>query len=144
VHTVTLDTNIYISALEFGGTPLRLLRMAIDHTIEITISQPIIDETRRVLRDKFGWPELRRDEAEEWIRSFTRLVTPGREIDIIKEDPSDNRILECAETAGAAYIVSGDKDLLRVGKHGNVRIVRVAEMLSEVEGPDWPSPASSR
>jgi predicted nucleic acid-binding protein len=51
VPTVTLDTNIYISALEFGGTPLRLLHMAVDREIEIAISQPIIDEIRRIARD---------------------------------------------------------------------------------------------
>jgi putative PIN family toxin of toxin-antitoxin system len=141
VHTVTLDTNIYISALEFGGTPLRLLRMAVDHIIEVAISQPIIDETRRVLRNKFGWSEEHLNEAEEWIRSFTRLVTPERRIDVIKEDPPDNRILECAETSGSAYIVSGDKDLLRVGQYGNARVIKMADMLDEVEGPDWRSPA---
>ena len=141
MHTVTLDTNIYVSALEFGGTPLRLLRMAVDHSIEITICQPIIDETRRVLQDKFGWSEERLDEAEEWIRSFTRLVASGGQIDVIKEDPSDNRILECAEASGSAYIVSGDRDLLRVGRYGNARIVKVAEMLEEVEGSEGRSPS---
>ena len=46
-----------------------------------------------------------------------------------KEDPPDNRILECASAAGSDYIVSGDKDLLRLGRYDSIRIVRVAEFL---------------
>ena len=130
MHHVTLDTNIYISAVEFGGAPLRLLHMAVDGEIEIAISQPIIDETQRVLRDKFGRSEERLAETEEWIRSFTRLVAPKEALDIIKEDPPDNRILECAEAAGSEFIVTGDKDLLRIKRHGGVRIVKVADFLA--------------
>ena len=130
MHPVTLDTNIYISAVEFGGAPLRLLHMAVDGEIEIAISQPIIDETRRVLRDKFGRSEERLAETEEWIRSFTRLVAPKVALDAIKEDPPDNRILECAEAAGSEFIVSGDQHLLRLTQHGNARIIKVADFLA--------------
>lgn len=55
MNRVTLDTNIYVSALEFGGSPMSLLQMGMDGEIEIAVSQPIIDETLRVLREKFGW-----------------------------------------------------------------------------------------
>ena len=130
MHRVTLDTNIYVSGLEFGGAPLRLLQMAVDGEIEIAISQPIMDETTRVLRDKFGRSEERLAETEEWIRSFTRLVVPKQALDVIKEDPPDNRILECAEAAFSEFIVSGDQHLLRIKQHGNARIVKVADFLA--------------
>jgi uncharacterized protein len=57
VNRVTLDTNIYVSAFEFGGGPMRLLQMGMDGEIEIAVSQLIIDETTRVLRLKFGWSD---------------------------------------------------------------------------------------
>lgn len=82
------------------------------------------------MRDKFGRSEERLAETEEWIRSFTRLVVPKEALDIIKEDPPDNRILECAEAAGSEFIVTGDKDLLRIKRHGGVRIVKVADFLA--------------
>ena len=59
--TVTLDTNVYVSAFQFGGT--RLLHMAIDGDIEIAVSQPIIEEVIRVLRDKFHWDGYRLHDA---------------------------------------------------------------------------------
>jgi hypothetical protein len=40
-----LDTNIYVSAFEFGGGPMRLLQMGMDGEVEGAVSQPIIDET---------------------------------------------------------------------------------------------------
>ena len=55
---VTLDTNVYVSAFQFGG--MRLLHMAVDGDIEIAVSEPIMGEVIRVLRDKF---HLRRLQA---------------------------------------------------------------------------------
>ena len=67
--SVTFDTKIYISALKFGGTPLRLLRLAVEGKLEIAISQPIMDEVLRVLREKFGESPERLSEVEAWMRS---------------------------------------------------------------------------
>lgn len=47
-----------------------------------------------------------------------------------KNDPSDNRILECAITAEADYIVTGDKNhLLPLKRYKNIRILSPSEFL---------------
>ena len=46
---VTLDTNIYGSALHFSGKPMKLLQMGLEGELDIALSQPILDETLRVL-----------------------------------------------------------------------------------------------
>jgi hypothetical protein len=51
VERVTADSNIYVSALRFGGKPLTLLEVALDGQIELAISDAILDETLGVLRD---------------------------------------------------------------------------------------------
>ena len=56
------------------------------------------------------------------------------QLSIIKEDPDDDRILECAVSAGAEYIVTGDKDLLRLKQYDSIRIVNVADFLDVVQG----------
>ena len=48
---VTLDANEFISALQFGGRAIRLLRMADAGDIEIAISEPLLKEVIGVLRD---------------------------------------------------------------------------------------------
>ncbi len=53
--SVTLDTNIYVSALEFGGIGARLIGMARAGMIRIDVSDLILDELISVLRDDFHW-----------------------------------------------------------------------------------------
>jgi predicted nucleic acid-binding protein len=68
-----------------------------------------------VLGKKFGKTGEELLEVEALIRAATHEVTPTRTLNVIQEDPDDNRILECAVEAGSDVIVSGDKDLHRLG-----------------------------
>lgn len=53
---------------------------------------------------------------------------------MIAHDPPDNRVLECAVSAGSDFIVTGDKDLLRLKRYDGIRIVSVAEFLDIAAG----------
>jgi len=101
VPSATLDTNIYVSALVYGGTPLRLLHLAIEDDLEVAISRPALDEALRILREKFGWSEERLQCAEALMVGFARLVSPSQILNVIKEDEPDNHIPECAAEAGS-------------------------------------------
>lgn len=125
----TADSNIYISALQFGGQPLRFLDLARAGAIELAISPPIIAEVERVLRDKFKWPPEQVREIEPRLAAFTRRVVPTEALDVVKDDPTDNRILECAKAAGSDYVVTGDTDLLRLGQYADIQIVKVSDFL---------------
>jgi predicted nucleic acid-binding protein len=46
------------------------------------------------------------------LAGCTELVRPTETLDVIPNDPDDNRVLECAVTAGSQFIVTGDSDLL--------------------------------
>lgn len=129
---VTADTNIYVSAFQFGGKPLELLQLARTGTIELAISEPILREVTGVLRTKFHRRDADLLAIEQEIRSFAELVTPTKPVDVIKHDPPDNRVLECAEESRSDVIVSGDSDLLSLRRFGNARIVRVAQFLREL------------
>lgn len=141
--SVVADTNIYISALEFGGTPERFLRLAEAGGFQLVLSDAIMTELAKVLRsDKFRWPEEEIAKARRQIARFTERVAPTETLDIVKADPPDNRILECAAEAQADYIVSGDKHLLRLKQFGNAPIVKVADFMalaaSESRAPGGP------
>ncbi|MGO9261901.1 MAG: putative toxin-antitoxin system toxin component, PIN family [Bryobacteraceae bacterium] len=126
---VTLDSNIYVSALEFGGIGARLLGMGRAGNIRIDVSDAILDEVVTVLRDDFHWPGYRLHFARENLAKIGNLVVPAQAVDVIREDPDDNRILECAVTAGSDFIVTYDKDLLRLGVYGSITIVTAADFL---------------
>ena len=112
---------------------MRLLHMAVDGDIEIAVSKPIIEEVIRVLREKFHWDGYRLHDAREQILGFARLVAPKQTLDVVKEDEPDNRILECAVEAGSDFIISADKDLLRLGSYAGAPIMRVADFLQRME-----------
>jgi uncharacterized protein len=127
--TVTADTNVYISALQFGGRPDEVLRLARRGLVRLAVSEPILAEVRRVLGDKFRRTAEEVAEADRLIRAFAELVTPARRLAVVAEDPDDDRVLECAVAAGAQVLVSGDKDLLRLGEFEGIAIVTVTAFL---------------
>jgi uncharacterized protein len=130
VLTVTVDTCVYISALQFGGIGARLLGMARAGTIRIDTSDVILAETVGVLRDKFGWDSYRLRFARQELQKLGNLVVPTQTL-LITDDPDDNRILECAIAAGSAFIVTEDHDLLRLGEYAGIKIVPAAAFLLE-------------
>jgi uncharacterized protein len=129
---VTADTNVYISTLEFGGQPLEILNAARRGHIRLDISPPLLDEIHRVLRDKFSWSEDRLQRLAFRLSRFTSLVNPTTIIHAIPEDPDDNRVLECGVEARSLFIVTGDADLLRLGRYGGISILRVADLISRL------------
>ena len=135
VTRVTLDSNIYISALVFGGKPMRLLAAAIEGEIQVAVSAPIVEGVRCVLQTKVGWSEERVVEAVETIGVAAEPVTATATLDVIKTDPDDNRVIECAVAAGSEFIVSGDTDLLAIGSFDGVAVVTASAFLARFEGP---------
>ena len=67
------------------------------------------------------------------ILGFARLVRPANTLDVVKEDEPDNRILECAAEAGSEFIISADKDLLRLGNYAGAPIMTAADFLKRRE-----------
>src|SRR5882757_1518590 len=105
--------------------------MALDGEIAVAVSQWIVDETVRVLRDKFGWQQVDVDGVVAVIRSCTKQVTPTHALDVVPADADDNRIVECALAADSEAIVTGDKDLLRLGQYEGIKMLRVRELLEQ-------------
>lgn len=122
-----------ISALQFGGKPRQLLDLATDGQIDLAISEAIIAETLRVLRDKFHRAPEWVAEADRQLRVITRFVQSTESIQAIEADPTDDRILECSVAAEAELIVSGDSHLLNLGSFRGIPIQRVAEFLGSLE-----------
>lgn len=134
-RTVVLDANIYVSALAFGGKPKRAFQLGITRRVDVAISDPIRTEVLRTLRDKLLWSEDRLTEASSLIGTAARTVVPTVALHVVKRDPDDDRVLECAVAAKAQLIVTGDSDLLDIGEYEGIEIVQVAEFLNRIVTP---------
>ena len=126
---VVADTNVYISAFNFGGPPLEILIFAIRREIALFVSPSILKEIEGVLLRRFGWPGEQAREVLRTIREFTRSVDPKEKIDALKEDESDNRILECAVEAKAHVIITGDKHVQAIGAFRGIAIMSPRQFL---------------
>ncbi|MES0338201.1 MAG: putative toxin-antitoxin system toxin component, PIN family [Candidatus Magnetobacterium sp. LHC-1] len=126
---VVLDTNVFVSAILYPDSkPARIIQLAKEKNIELVLSQAILDEIERVLR----YPHLQRyhnyslEEVNEFIKGWKYLseITHGLvEADIIKDDPSDNKYIECAIEGKADFIISGDNHLATLRSFYGIEIV---------------------
>ena len=130
--TIVIDTNVIISALLFGGNPQRVLEMVLKQTVRMATSKVMLDEIAGVLQGrKFRYPpEVALGIVRE-LESISDLVVPLRRIEAIRADPCDNMVLECAVTAGADCIVTGDAHLLELKEFETIRIVTPAQFLGD-------------
>jgi len=132
---VVLDSNVYISALLFGGNPSAIVECAEIGLIELLISEPIKAEVERILAGKFSWTHQRVAEATSYLWSLAHSVTPRQTVaDCI--DPDDNRVLECALESHAQIIVTGDHHLLKLHSYREISILTPKQFL---EAKPWQS-----
>jgi len=128
---IVLDTNVLISAIVFGGRPREVLEKVIAGRFTMAISAEMLAEFQGVLEGKkFRYPpDIVRTIVRELL-AVSELVRPRKKVQQIKDDPADNRILECALETGAACIVSGDKHLLELGRFEGIPILDAASFLA--------------
>ncbi len=121
---IVLDTNVLVSGLLSTRSNPALLLDAAGKDYSLFISKEILIELEEVIsREKFGFSNEKINSAIEAILSFSEVVNPEIKLDVVKSDPDDNKILECAVACGASYIVSGDKHLLNLKEYGNIKII---------------------
>lgn len=131
MHKVIIDTNLIVSSL-WGGKPRELIDLWQNGTIEVLTSREIVKEYLNVL-SRF---ELDPDDLKEWAWRFTNrttMVEPKKKIPLIKEDPDDNKFIECAAAGKADYILAGDKHLLRHKNYNETKIMLVSDFLDFVK-----------
>jgi hypothetical protein len=73
---VVLDSNIYVSALVFGGNPRVILELADRGLFEVSVSDPIKSDVERVLAPKFAWPKVRINKAAAHLWALAHLTIP--------------------------------------------------------------------
>ncbi|PYO57511.1 MAG: putative toxin-antitoxin system toxin component, PIN family [Candidatus Rokuibacteriota bacterium] len=126
---VVFDTNVFVSALVMPGSLSdEAYRRAIGQEFELVTSVAILTELAGKLRAKFGWESVPITRAIKAISRVGEVVKTVPHLDIAR-DPADNRVLECAEKAGADLIVTGDRHLLKMRRFGRTGIVKVSTFL---------------
>ena len=126
---VVLDTNILISAFFWNGNERQVLLKCRMNNLKSVLSSEILDETKRVLQKKFALPQEKIDEFIRDVLLFSEIVVIKGDIDVIKEDPSDNIVLETAIRGNADIIITGDNHLLKIKVHKGITIVQASKLV---------------
>lgn len=128
---VVLDTNIIISAVGFSGKPQQILLLAFDKKIYAFTSNVLLAELEDVVNKKF--PELAKEfEAINELIQDNFIITKPKDTITILLDDDDNRVLEAALEGEVDFIITGDKQLLKLKKYQNIKIVSPDEFLDQI------------
>ena len=129
---VVLDTNAWLSAIVWKGEANKLIDAVLSKKIEIIITQEILSEIIDVLsRSKFK-EFIDKEKTEDLIKvilSIAELIETKTKINIIKEDPKDNIILEAASDGKVEYIISYDKHLRNMLQFNKIKIITPTDFL---------------
>ena len=132
---VTLDSNVWISAIFWKGEAARIIDLAERDKIKIFCSKEILLEIAEVLskESKFKATSGVIKEIIEKIADLSHDIIIKTKTNIIQEDPDDNKILDCAFNSRSDYLISYDRHLLNLKKFKKIIIIHPTGFLEEAE-----------
>ena len=119
---IFLDTNVLASAAATRGLCADVLRLVFA-SHQLFISEQVFKELKSVLRVKFGVSQELIDDFIWLLQQDTVLTRPAQVPKVELQDKDDLIILAAAIAAGAEVLVTGDKELLRLGHVGELEIL---------------------
>jgi len=119
---VFLDTNVLASAAATRGLCADVLR-EVFASHELFISDQVLAELRRVLRLKFGVGQDLIDDFIWLLEQDSVRAQPAQLPRIELKDRDDLAIVGAAIAAGVEVLVTGDKELLDLGRFVNLEVL---------------------
>jgi len=142
---VVLDTNTLVAAfLSSSGPHRRILELGIAGRFSLHTSETLLAELADVFsRSKFAGrlaaAGLTAEGIVNDVRLLSHLETPDPDFPpTILDDPDDDAVLACADTARATLIVSGDHHLLDLRAFRGMSILPPTEALAVLAGLPHP------
>jgi putative PIN family toxin of toxin-antitoxin system len=132
---VVLDTNVWVSILLSGSLSEAFVPLIETRAIDVYLSYALLRELARVLT----YPRIARllraagvshQAALASVIRSASLMRPRLSIRTIKEDPADDKVLECAIASGSKVIITGDRHLLGLKEYRGIKILRPKEFLT--------------
>lgn len=133
---IIIDTNLWISFL-IGKQTFRLKELLTQKGTVIFVCRELLNE----LMDVASRPKLRKYISQKDILQLLQVielyclevVLQKRAISDVR-DVKDLYLLSLADTVKADYLLTGDKDLLVLGKHGQTTILTLSDFLIQLSG----------
>ena len=124
-----IDSNVWVSALVFGGAPRQVFEGVVLDGIALVVSAELLSEIRRILTQKFPDFLADFDALLVALQQNLTVVLLGSITISASRDSDHNKVLETAVIGHATEIISGDKDLLVLSYYDSIRIQKPTEWL---------------
>ncbi|MGA2318629.1 MAG: putative toxin-antitoxin system toxin component, PIN family [Thermodesulfobacteriota bacterium] len=127
---VVIDTNVFVSSF-FGGNSRKIIGLCKKGKISLCVSKNILDEYIEVLQ-RIGLGDGR--EVEELLSLFAKgfnilFTTKTPKIKAVRDDPDDDKFIECAVGLKAEVIITGDKALKAMNEYMGIKILTPQQFL---------------
>jgi putative PIN family toxin of toxin-antitoxin system len=110
---VAFDTNVLVSAVATRGLCADIFNLVLaEH--QLVVSETVLAEVRRVLKQKMRVPDEVIAEFEALLRAEASVVAKAKTVSIPVRDKSDMPVLAEAISGKAEVLVTGDRDLLEI------------------------------
>ena len=131
---LVLDTNIFISAFYWGENSQKIIDRIVEGIDELYISNEILDEISDVMsRPKFKSTAEIIKKYTQSIEKIGKKVFLSGKIKGICRDKEDDDIIECGIISGADCLITGDEDLLVLGRYQNLKILSIKDYLNMIQ-----------
>ena len=132
VAKVAFDTNILVSGHFWKGSPYRCLLAAEARLAVLVLSDPIVEELREKLTDKFALAAAEVDAIVGRLKTHAEHVRVPRRSGWVQQDPDDDKFIDAALSSGATIIVSGDRHLLTLGSVEGIEMLTARQFLDRL------------
>ena len=123
---IILDTNVIIAAFATRGLCSAVFELCHDR-FEVVLSEAILKETFTHLNGKIKLSSAQCDEIVSYLRANCSVSAVDDPDASVCRDKNDLHVLGLAQHSSAAYIVTGDKDLLELIQYKSTKIVTPRE-----------------
>lgn len=128
---VVFDTNVFIAAaINPSGPSDAWLRIAgrKSRSFDLYTSEAIMSEVTEKLTDKFKLPRSRVEQFVTAVLNVAVVIKPTHELKVVKADPDDDMLFECAVEAKAQLLVLADKQVLKLNPYQGMGICHPSDL----------------
>ncbi len=121
---VTVDTNVLVSGVFFGGIPGRILDAARQGVFTLAMSPLLLSELGAVFsRPRFGLSVDAVQLLMADVEASATIVYPEAGRRRLLRDPDDDAVVDCAIESRSVYLVSGDSHVTDLGMVEGITVV---------------------
>jgi len=130
-----VDTNVFVAAIFWRGSARECLARFARREFEVVVSEPILREFAETAWELKIEEDLPQNPQPwlNWINGRATIMAPAQLNEPVCSDADDEKFIECALAARAAYIVTRDRHLLRLVKPFGISIVNDREFLATLK-----------